>query len=684
VDDDASSARDRTLRAGAFVFLALAVVAVYGRVYRYEFVAYDDPGYVSDNPFVRAGLTGDGIRWAFTTGHMWNWHPLTWLSHMADVQVFGVAPGSHHLVNVAFHLANTLLLFALLERLTRALWPSLAVAALFAVHPLHVESVAWISERKDVLSGFFFVLTLSAYARYVAARSPRWYAAALAMFGLGLMVKAMLVTVPFVLLLLDRWPLGRMAMPARAAPTAGRRASDPESRRSRRAPSPGRTPTAHDAATIGQHAVPLTTLVAEKIPFFALTLAASVVTYVVQLSQGAMEHSGVLPVGLRVANALVAYVRYLVMMVWPADLAVFYPYDLTLPMWEAAAAGLCLVAISAAVLAVSRRHPYAAVGWLWYIGMLVPVIGLVQVGSQALADRYTYLPLIGIFVVVAWGARDLVLRFAVAPPIVAVGASAAIAAYALAGWAQVGLWQTSETLFAHAARVTRGNYIAHNNLGVALAARGRDDAAIAEYQEALRINPDYDHARSNLAQALIGRDQRALSLHPDDAKAHYRLGRSLVDLGRVPEAIDHYQRAVQLEPGDASVRIELGGALVEAGRLDEAVESYQQGVRLAPDDARAHFNLASALARLDRLPEAIAQYRYVLKLTPDDAEAWGNLAMAHAGLQQTSDAVEAERKAVELARAKGQWALVKTLEDWLSSYQQDLDARPVGSDRPPA
>ena len=662
---------------GAALLLAALVIGVYAPVARYGFVEFDDPGFVSENPFVQGGLTADGIRWAFTTGHMWNWHPLTWLSYMLDVQVFGVDPGAHHVVSAAVHLANTLLVFALFQRTTRALWPSWVVAALFGIHPLHVESVAWISERKDVLSGLFFILTLWAYAAFVEARSPRWYAVALGCFALGLMAKTMLVTVPFVLLLVDVWPLGRVALRARTSAPWSRGARPAGTRRGRagaagaerggRRPRPEALSTL-DAVGSGADASSWSTLLWEKVPFLALTAAATVVTYLAGRSYGAMDEAGMLSPGMRVANALVAYVRYLAMTVWPANLAVFYPYDMNLAAWQVVGAALCLGAISVAVFAVLRTHPYAAVGWLWYLGMLVPVIGLVQVGSQALADRYTYLPLIGIFVVVAWGGQSLAARAGIPAAALAVGLAAVLGAYAVAARSQVGVWQNGETLLAHATRVTSENYLAHNNLGVALQAQGRIDAAIAQYREALRIKPDYVHARTNLGKALVGRYERVVAANPDDPVAQYELATALRDAGRHQEAIERFELAIRLEPDYAAAHRGLGGELVAADRLAEAAAHYREALRLAPADVPAHFNLGSTLARLGDLRGAVEQFQRVLELAPDDAEAWGNLAMAYAALDQPSEALRAQQKAVEVARSKRQWALVKTLEDWLGAY----------------
>lgn len=646
-DEPAAPARRAVWVAAA---LAVAVLAVYAQVYSFGFVEFDDPGYVSANPIVAAGLTRDGMAWAFTTGHMWNWTPLTWLSLMLDVQCFGVHAGAHHLVNLALHLGNTLLLLALLLRMTGALWPSAVVAALFGLHPLHVESVAWISERKDVLSTWFFLLTLWAYVAYVRDGSRRWYAAALGAFVLGLMAKPMLVTLPFVLLLLDRWPLARLRLVRRAAPS--RRAT---TRRPR------------DAAPAD--ATPARRLLLEKLPFFALAALFSVITYVVQQAHGAMEDGGALPFSLRLSNALLAYVRYLAAAVWPARLAVFYPYDFALPVGQVLTAAALLVVLSALAVGALRSQPYLAVGWFWYLGTLVPVIGLVQVGSQSHADRYTYVPLIGIFIALAWGGRALAARLALPAAPLAVAVTAVIGVYALLAFAQVRLWRSGETLFRHALAVTRDNYIAHNNLGAALEAAGRTDAAIEQYRAALRIRPDYAHARSNLGAALVARYETAVAARPDDAAARYDLATALRDSGRTAAARDTLEEAIRLDPQHAAAHQDLGAVLVELGELGAAIEQLEYATRLSSNDATLRFNLGSALARAGRFGDAAAQYRRVVELTPADADAWGNLAMAYGALGDDSGVQTAQREAVRLARAQGNWALARTMDEWLSAYR---------------
>jgi Flp pilus assembly protein TadD len=662
---------DRRITGIAVAGLAAAVLAVYGQVYRYDFVNYDDPKYVSENPVVLRGVTLAGAVWAFTTGEMGNWHPLTWLSHMLDVQLFGPAPGASHLVNVALHLLNTLLLFLVLQRTTRAPGPSLAVAALFGVHPLHVESVAWIAERKDVLSTFAWFLTLWMYSRYVEARSPRWYAASLACFAVGLTAKPMLVSLPFVLLLLDYWPLGRVAWgavyaskPAGAVPTDA-----PAARRLRRRNPPAgaiRIMSAN-AAVVGRQALrPISALIWEKVPFLALALIASALAYAMQRRSGATDQAGQIPIAIRLTNALVAYVTYVAKALWPADLAVLYPYDLAVPAWQPVMAALLLTAASALALVMARRHPYALVGWLWYLGTLVPVIGLVQIGSQALADRYTYVPLVGIFLILAWGGRDLARRWAMPARAMAALTTAAVAVYAAVAWRQVQYWRNSATLFSHAAQVTRDNCIAHNNLGIALAWEGKIDAAAAEYREALRIKPDYADAHANLGRVLARQSRR------DDAVVQYRaalaetvragdphgrdlayavhgdLGRALAELGRRDEALAELSEAVRLRPESIEAHTNLGNALRDAGQFSSAIEQYRQAVALDPERPEAVYNLGTVLAQSGQLTEAIEQLTRALRLKPDYAEAHNNLGNALLQSGRRDEAIVHYREAVRL------------------------------------
>lgn len=535
------------------LLLALLTLVVYLPAGRFGFVNYDDPDYVSANPVVQDGLTWPGVAWAFDGFHAANWHPLTWLSLMTDSALFGLNPGAFHFVNVLIHCANVVLLFALLWRLTGGLWPSAFVAALFAWHPLHVESVAWISERKDVLSTLFGLLALLGYVRFAREKSRRGYGLALIGFILSLLAKPMLVTLPFVFLLLDFWPLKRIEPSSRSLPVIRR-------------------------------------LVVEKIPFFLLAIGSSVVTCLAQ--RGAMATLERVPFGLRLENSLVAYARYLGKIFWPADLAVLYP--LAVPStWAVAGAALALVAVTVLCWRARGRFPFALTGWLWFLGTLVPVIGLVQVGEQALADRYTYFPAIGIFIVLAFAGRELAGRFPSAKKIIGAAAALAVAACATATERQLQYWRSDEALFAHAVAATKNNEIAHLNLGVAYEKQGRLQDAMQEYQTALALNPRRAHTHNNIADLLaetgqtdqaLTEYQNALRLDPGAVEAHLNLGTLLVKLGRYGDAFEQFDLAAKLKPADPRPPYETGKALLKQGRDAAAIEKFREALRLAPDD----------------------------------------------------------------------------------------------------
>jgi tetratricopeptide (TPR) repeat protein len=442
--------------------LLLAIFAVYGQVVHHDFIQLDDNAYLLDNSHVRSGITPENITWAFTTFHASNWHPLTWLSHMADVQFFGMNPGRHHLINVALHMVNTLLLFQLLCRITGAFWRSAAVAALFAVHPLHVESVAWVAERKDVLSALFFMLTLNFYAGYAEQRKRTYYVLALFAFAMGLMAKPMLVTVPFVLLLLDYWPLLRIH----------------DGDYSKNSTAPWR---------------PLTTLLLEKIPFLIFAAATCAVTIAAQQNAMASLESRLL--SDRLANAVVAYLSYLGKLLWPLNLAVFYPFPKFYPLWHPLMAGALLVAISLFVIRVRQRRPYLFVGWFWYLGTLVPVIGILMVGLQAMADRYTYLPMIGIYILAVWGAHDMFAKVSYRRSVLIFLAVVLFPLLSVVSWRQVGFWRNTTTLFSHAIDVTSGNYLAHYILGRELVKAGQYNQARRHFDEAEKIAPWYEEQK---------------------------------------------------------------------------------------------------------------------------------------------------------------------------------------------
>jgi Flp pilus assembly protein TadD len=587
-----------TSSAAAWVLAAAIVVLAgfaYAPVRQFDFVQLDDPQYVTENPHVRGGLTMAGMRWAFTTGHAANWHPLTWISHMLDVALFGVDPGAMHLVNVVLHITSALLLFFWLRRTTGDLGPSAFVAALFACHPAHVESVAWIAERKDVLSGLFWMLTLWAYLRFVQRRTTGRYAAALITYALGLTAKPMLVTLPFVLILLDYWPLRRLA-------------------------------------------VRYTATLVEKLPFLALAAVSSAITFVVQQRGGAVTGLDALPAGLRLENAVMSYAAYLGTLIWPVDLTIFYgrPVSVSPVLVAITAAGL----IAATIVAVrlGRRLPHVPVGWLWYLGTLVPVIGLVQVGVQAMADRYTYLPFVGLFVIVAWSAQALVSgRLGRWRPLVYGLAVIVVVTSAALTRRQVGYWRDNTTLFAHATELTAGvdAVRAHNTVGARLLEQGRIDEALASFREARRLAPSDAESHYNLGLAYA-RQQRfpdaiaalneAVRLRPDYAEAYAGLGMVAAAESRLDHAVAHYREAVRLNPGLAGAHNNLGTALANQRRMTDAVAAFAEAVRVQPDFHDARLNLATALATLGRTTDALGEIREVLRRDPANGRARAMLA----------------------------------------------------------
>ena len=502
---DRDSLFNTGLHIWVFLLLVIFALAVYWQVNGHEFVNYDDSLYVIENPQVKNGVDLNAVIWAFKSTHAANWHPLTWLSHMADVELYGLAPGAHHLTSVVFHIANSLLLFVVLRRMTGHLWQSAVVAALFALHPLHVESVAWVAERKDVLSTFFWLLTMLGYARYAERPGVARYLLVVGCFMLGLMTKPMLVTLPFVLLLLDYWPLRRVGI---------ERFGEHQS---------GNLPCWR----------PLLGLVWEKLPLFLLAIVSSVITFWAQKKGGAVGSMELYPLTSRVANALVSYVKYIGKTIWPVDLAAFYPHPGSLPAWQVVGAGVLLGLITVAALRSLRQRPWFIVGWLWFVGTLVPVIGLVQIGLQAMADRYTYIPLIGLFMIVAWGVSELIGGWQHKKKLLATAAIILLMVLSVVSWRQTTYWKNSVTLFQHALAVTENNYWMHNNLGFALTAQGRLDEAIAQYENALKINPVYEPAHLNLGIALISQGkvdqciayyQDVLRHRPDFAEVHHNLG----------------------------------------------------------------------------------------------------------------------------------------------------------------
>jgi Flp pilus assembly protein TadD len=550
----------------AVPFLVVLPLAIFWQVNGHAFIPeWDDAAYVTENPKVLAGLTWSGLQWAFTTFHEANWHPLTWLSHMVDVDLFGLWAGGHHLTNVVLHCAGAVALFLALIRMTGSPGRSLFVAALFAAHPLHVESVAWVSERKDVLCGLFWMLTLWGYAGYAHRPSIGRYALTLFFFVLGLMSKPMAVTIPFTLLLLDRWPLKRFSVSGVDCGEGG-----------------------------GVSPVTVSGLLLEKVPFFALSAASCAVTILAQSKGGAVGH---LPSGVRAANAVVSYASYLGKTVWPSSLAGFYPYTISgITMWKVVAAALLLVCMTGLTIRGIRSRPYLAIGWLWFLGTLVPVIGLVQVGMQSMADRYTYVPLVGLFVIVAWGAPDLLGGWRRSREALIAGGGVVLLAFSLAARVQAEYWRSGETLFRHAIRTTSGNWLAHNNLGSQILREGRTSEAIPHFQEAIRIRPEYADAHTNLGVAMgmqgdlaggIAHVRQAILLAPKDAFAHTTLGLGLEMQGKAEEAIDQFRMAIRLEPENVRALIGLGLTFQKQGKAAEAAGYYREALRIRPDSAEA-------------------------------------------------------------------------------------------------
>jgi Tfp pilus assembly protein PilF len=595
---------------GVCLFLAAIALIVFGQTIHHGFVDYDDNVYVYENPFVTNGLTLSGVLWAFTHVYSSNWHPLTWISHMLDCQLYGLNPGGHHLTNILLHTTTAILLFLVLRQMTGYLWRSAFVAAVFAIHPLHVESVAWVAERKDVLSGLFFMLTLGAYVRYVQGRpgvegcgsdapaspvpdrrgSIRDYGLVLLFFALGLMCKPMLVTLPLVLLLLDYWPLQRF-------------------------PSPG------------GRLIPWR-LILEKIPLLALAGASGVATLFAQTAARMPLEQVSLP--LRVGNALISYVAYLGQMFWPSGLAVLYRFSSK----DVGAAGVVLslvvlAGISTGVL-VLRRRPYLLIGWLWYLVMLLPVIGLVWVGTQARADRYTYLPQIGLYLMLTWAAAELGADWRRRRLVLGGSATITLVALIFCARTQASYWRNSETLWTHTLACTSDNIVGHNNLANELVRQGDLDAAIVHYQTALQIKPDYAEAHYNLAEALLRKGERdeaiahyeaALHIDPVYFEACNNLGNVFMRQGRVDEAIAHYRRALQIDPDSAGTHVNFGNALMQKGRVDEAIAHYRRALQISPDFAQAHYNLSKVLRQKGEENEAIAHYQRAVQINPDLAAA---------------------------------------------------------------
>jgi len=632
---DPPKARD-TRNLWICLLLLVAVFAVYGQVRHYDFVNFDDPDYVS-NSHVRSGIRWESLAWAFTSVDAANWFPLTRISHLLDFQLFGLNSGPQHLTSVFLHAFSTLLLFYLLQRMAGARWPSAFVAFVFALHPLHIESVAWIAERKDVLSTLFLFLAIWAYLNYVERPAVGRYLLIVALFCAGIMAKPMVVTLPFVLLLLDAWPLRRFSRK----------------------------------------------VILEKAPLFAISAAASVATYFVQRLAGSVASFDEVPFVFRAGNALVSYVTYLVQFLWPVNLAVFYPYPPETPRWLPLSAALLLAGITAIAIRNYKRRPYLAVGWLWYLGTLVPVIGLIQAGVQSRADRYTYVPLIGISIMLAWGFADLSTRWPAGKAVVAGLGVLICSVWSYLTWTNLSNWRDSVSLFQHAIQVTSDNYLAYNNLGEALRQRGETTEALADFQEAVRIKPQDVEAQNNFGEVLlvqgrideasphilaalrgepglpqahvnwagvlnkrgehtqaVAEYRTALRLESDNAQALCGLGVALMDLGQYRDAEPQLVKAISIKPDYADAHYNLGILFAALKRTDEAIAEFSVTVRLEPENPQAHFNLGTAFASQDKLGQAIPEFDTAVRLSPDYINARFNLGSALASLGRFDEAIQ--------------------------------------------
>jgi tetratricopeptide (TPR) repeat protein len=592
---------------------------VFGQTLRYDFVNYDDPHYVYQNTTITSGINLVNIAWAFTHIHSENWHPLTTITHMLDCQLHGLNAGWHHFTNVLLHCLAVVLLFVALERMTGALWRSAFVAAIFAVHPLHVESVAWIAERKDVLSALFFMLALLAYLHYTRTPSIGRYLTVALIVALGLMSKPMLVTLPFVLLLLDYWPLGRFE-----------------------------THKSNNARRLLQ-------LVLEKIPLIALSGISSAVTFLAQ--RGAIGWTDQLPVSARISNALVAYIVYIRQMFWPARLAVFYPHpENRLPVWEISLAFVVLVGITAAAFVFRKKAPYFVTGWLWYLGMLVPVIGLVQVGWQGHADRYTYLSQIGLYIAATWALTDLTRSWRVQQMALGAAAISIVSVLSCLAWLQTSYWRNSETLFTHALAVTGKNDVALNNLGIIFLDKGQLDDAIFSLQAAIDLRPENAPAHDNLAKALLKKGQPA-------------------------EAMIHYRKFLELEPTNVEARNTLGTALIQQGHLREAIDQWQEVLTIQPDNGNAASNLAWVFATCP--DDSIRNGTRAAELGERALRISGGkipmiykvLAAAYAENGRFADAVETAQRGADLATIQGNPDLASELDSNIALYRSSTPLR---------
>lgn len=665
--------------------LAAAAVLVFWQVSNCDFINYDDPVYVTDNSQVQDGVTIDAVRWALTTGHGANWHPLTWLSHMLDVQFFGLRPHYHHLTNLFLHIINTLLLFYVLHRMTKAPMRSAFAAALFALHPLHVESVAWVSERKDVLSTFFWMLTMAAYIKYVEIRKENSgrglnflnFSAVIIFFILGLMSKPMLVTLPFVLVLLDYWPLGRFELNFTknlgkgqqdekfkekagleiSALTSNKKKEKTRKRNSNREVV---AKTHHEfnlKSPILQASSGLRVVVHEKIPLFIAAGLSCIVTYIVQQKGGAVKSIEQFPLPDRIANTFVSYETYLFKTIWPGNLAIYYPHPGSWPIWHTVGAILLLVAVTFAVVWNMRKFPYLATGWFWFAGTLIPVIGIVQIGTQAMADRYTYVPLIGLFIMAAWGIPDLLKNVSFRNKVLWTASFSILICLSVITWKQIGYWRDSISLYDHALGVVGPDDIIYLNRGVARESKGDHMQAISDYDGAIEINPRRAEAYHNrgLVYGKLGNYMRevsdcsrAIEIYPAYADAFGHRGTALSELGNYRQAISDFDRAIELNPKLAWAYGDRGRAYGKLGNQAQAISDFEESLKLNPKSSEIYNNRGVAYAIMGNQEQAISDYDQAIGIDPDFADAYFNRGVANARLGNLRQAISDYDRAIQI------------------------------------
>jgi len=610
-------ANDRKFLLPLLICLSLAILTIiaFSPLKDSGFIVYDDEQYITKNVYVQSGLNTESISQAFSSdlakfsGH---WHPLTWLSLMLDHSLFGLNPTGYHLVNLLFHVLNTVLLFLVLRRMTKATWPGAFVAALFAIHPLHVESVAWVVERKDVLSTFFWMLTLGAYSYYVEQKTVQRYAFVVLFFILGLMSKPMLVTLPFVLLLLDFWPLQRFseARPTSRIPVAGIKPEDSGKKKKS-----GKKAAEKAAASVKPVEVTkpadqefkwslIYPLLLEKVPLFVLAILSSVVTYLAAHSSGTVPSLDVLTPSVRIGNAFVSYVVYIGKMIVPVNLAVFYPHPGNVVLWQVLAAAIFLIALTSVVIWKAKKLPYLATGWFWYLGTLLPVIGIIQAGTQAMADRYTYVSLIGLFIIIAWGIPELLKNWKHRQEILAALSVLSLLVFSVITWNQAGYWKNSITLFDHVLEVTHNNWLITNNRGLAYKNLGDYPQAIKDFDEAIRIKPEY-------------------------AEAYYNRGLAHKALGNAGQAIADYSRAIRIKPNMAEAYNNRGNAYGESGDCNQALMDFNAALEINPSFAEAYMNRGNAYNCLGNYQQAIEDYGRAIEKKPDYAASYYNRAVAY-------------------------------------------------------